>query len=189
MMDTSIRQTLASPRTIRVHVRRSVLLQGALVCFALTIPTLVTLYWLAIPAGLGAWVLALQILVMAASIVSVVQFLRASVSVTETELVEVGFFGPVHRAPISEIGRAIILPFGRYATAKPTMQMFVLDRSGRLVLRMRGEYWTAEDIQLIAEQLVTVPVEHVDTTVTLDELQRTNPRMLYWFERRLQRSR
>jgi hypothetical protein len=31
---------------------------------------------------------------------------------------------------------------------------------------------------------VTVPVEHIENALTLDELQRTNPLMLYWFERR-----
>lgn len=179
--------TLTAAKT--VHVRRSVLWQGLAVSLALAVPTLATLYWLAIPANAFWWVFGAQTLFLACGLLTIVRYFRARVTVVNDELTEVSFFGPTHHTPMSSIGRAIVMSLKRNASMKPTTQMFVLDNNGALVLRMRGEYWTDDDINSIAERLVTVPVEHIQGTVTLDELQRTNPDMLYWFERRPQRSR
>jgi hypothetical protein len=86
--------------------------------------------------------------------------------------------------PVERIARAVLLDLHRTLAAEPRRQLFVLDTDGRVLLRMRGDYWSTESIHSVAEHLVTVPVEHVENALTLEELQRTNPLMLYWFERR-----
>ncbi|SEB88093.1 hypothetical protein SAMN04489806_2023 [Paramicrobacterium humi] len=182
-------ETADASTSMTVHVRRSVLWQGIGVSVALAVPTLVTLYWLAIPAGAFWWVFGAQTLFLVVGIVVLVRYFRARIRVTADTLEEVSFFGATRRTPTETIGRAIVMSLRRNASMPPTMQMFVLDSEGRLVLRMRGEYWSDDDINAIAERLVTVPIEHIQGTVPLDELQRTNPDMLYWFERLPQRSR
>lgn len=178
----------AITQTVTVRVRRRLLSQGALAVCALVLPLLIALYWLTIPAGTWPWVAAAQGVVMVTVALAVIQYFRVSITATPTELIEHGFFGLTTHAPIERIGRAVLLEMHRSASAESQLQMFVLGHNGEVLLRMRGEYWSRSSINRIAAQLVTVPIEHVEHPVTLDEMQRTNPRMLYWFERRPQRS-
>ncbi|MCW4458708.1 hypothetical protein [Microbacterium sp. MPKO10] len=172
-----------------VRVRRSLLWQGLLIVCVIAIPLLLTLYWLAIPAGAGWWVLAAQVLLMIALLVIGIRYAGMRVTVTASELVTVPFLPGSRSFELADVARAIVLQLRRSGGTDPVTQMFVLDDEGALLLRMRGEFWADDAINSIAARLVTAPVEHMQNTVTLDELQRTNPDMLTWFERRPQRSR
>ena len=176
--------TVAPESTITVHVRRRLLGQGLVAVLSLTAPILLVLFWLTIPDGPWPAVVAAAIAVVLLFAYATVQYFRVAVVVTPTLLVERTFFSGTRRIPIDKVARAVLLDLHRTLAAEPRRQLFVLDADGRVLLRMRGDYWSTHSIHEVASHLVTVPVEHVENALTLDELQRTNPLMLYWFERR-----
>jgi hypothetical protein len=176
--------TVATGTSVTVHVRRRLLGQGLVAVVSLTAPILLALFWLTIPDGPWPAVVAAAIAVVVVFGYAVVQYFRVAVVVTPTHLIERTFFGTTRRVPIEHVARAVLLDLHRTLAAEPRRQLFVLDAEGRVLLRMRGDYWSTHSIHEIATHLVTVPVEHVESALTLDELQRTNPLMLYWFERR-----
>lgn len=176
--------TVRTDTSVTVHVRRRLLGQGLGAVVSLTAPILLVLFWLTIPDGPWPAVAAATIAVVVTFGYAVVQYFRVAVVVTPTMLIERTFFAGTRRTPIDTVARAVLLDLHRTLAAEPRRQLFVLDADGRVLLRMRGDYWTTESIHAVASHLVTVPVEHVENALTLDELQRTNPLMLYWFERR-----
>ncbi|GGE98466.1 hypothetical protein [Mycetocola zhadangensis] len=176
--------TATDTTTVTVHVRRSLLAQGIAALLALSIPIMIVLYWLTIPAGTWGWVGGAQAVVLVAVLIAAYRYTRASVTVTPTSVVEVRFFGGENHTKIEDIERVIMLEMHRTMASQSRLQMFVLDSNGRPLLRMRGEYWSRNSINRIAAQLSSAPIEHIDHPVTLDELQTSRPEMLYWFERR-----
>jgi hypothetical protein len=169
---------------VSVRVRQGLLAQGIAALLALSVPVLLVLYWLTIPTGAWVWVAAVQTLVLVAVILGVFRYLRVCVSVTPTHLLERRFFFGTSRVPLDSIARVVMLEMHRTMASQSRLQMFVLDANGRPLMRMRGEYWSRNDINSIASHLAMAPIEHIDHPVTLDELQATRPEMLYWFERR-----
>jgi len=177
--------SMTDDRTVvAVRVRQGLLAQGIAALLALSVPILIVLYWLTIPTGAWVWIAIAQAVIVAAMILGVVRFLRVRVSVTDTHLLERRFFFGTTRVPLEAIHRVVMLEMHRTMASQPRLQMFVLDSSGRPLLRMRGEYWSRNSINRIASHLTMAPIEHIDHPVTLDELQSTRPEMLYWFERR-----
>ena len=47
---------------------------------------------------------------------------------------------------------------------------------------MRGQFWSQADMERVIEEL-DVPVTRPEEPMTLNQLRRTWPRLLYWFER------
>jgi hypothetical protein len=176
--------TVATETSITVHVRRRLLGQGLVAVLSLTAPILLVLFWLTAPNGPWPFVAAATIAVVLLVAYAVVQYFRIAVVVTPTLLVERTFFAGTRRIPVDRIARAVLLDLHRTLAAEPRRQLFVLDADGRVLLRMRGDFWSTHSIHEVASHLVTVPVEHVENALTLDDLQRSNPLMLYWFERR-----
>ena len=169
---------------VSVRVRQGLLAQGIVALLALSVPILIVLYWLTIPTGAWVWVLLAQAVVLAAIAFATVRFLRVRIGVTPTHLIERRFFFGTTRIPLESIARVVMLEMHRTMASQSRLQMFVLDKGGLPLLRMRGEYWSRNSINQIASHLTMAPIEHVDHPVTLDELQSTRPEMLYWFERR-----
>jgi hypothetical protein len=176
--------TVATDSSVTVHVRRRLLGQGLVAVLSLTAPILLVLFWLTLPDGPWLAVVGAAMAVAVVVAYAVVQYFRVSVTVTPTLLLERTFFASTRRIPVETIDRAVLLDLHRTLAAEPRRQLFVLNAEGRVLLRMRGDFWSTLSIHEIASHLVTVPVEHVENALTLDELQRTNPLMLYWFERR-----
>jgi hypothetical protein len=169
---------------VSVRVRQGLLAQGIAALLALSVPVLLVLYWLTIPTGAWVWVALGQVIVIALVGLGVFRYLRVHISVTPTHLLERRFFFGTIRVPLDSISRVVMLEMHRTMASQSRLQMFVLDRNGHPLLRMRGEYWSRKGINSIASHLTMAPIEHIDHPVTLDELQATRPEMLYWFERR-----
>lgn len=177
--------SMTDDRTVAsVRVRQGLLPQGIAALLALSVPILIVLYWLTIPTGAWVWVVVAQIIVFAVMIFATWRFHRVSIGVNDTHVWERRFFFGTTRIPFDAIDRVVMLEMHRTMASQSRLQMFVLDKAGRPLLRMRGEYWTRLSINRIASHLSMAPIEHVDHPVTLDELQTTRPEMLYWFERR-----
>lgn len=177
--------SMTDDRTVvSVRVRQGLLAQGIVALLALSVPILIVLYWLTIPTGAWVWVLLAQAVILAAMVFATVRFLRVRIGVTPTHLIERRFFFGTTRIPLESIARVVMLEMHRTMASQSRLQMFVLDKGGLPLLRMRGEYWSRNSINQVASHLTMAPIEHVDHPVTLDELQSTRPEMLYWFERR-----
>lgn len=172
---------------VSVRVRQGLLAQGIAAVLALSVPVLLALYWLTIPTGQWFWVAVAQAFVVASLIYAIIRYRRVRITVTPTHLIEHRFFWGRTEVPFDDIDRIVMLEMHRTMASQSRLQMFVLGRSGRPLVRMRGEYWSRNGINRIASHLSMAPIEHIDHPVTLDELQVTRPEMLYWFERRPRR--
>ncbi|HEY4268163.1 MAG TPA: hypothetical protein VGM94_08235, partial [Galbitalea sp.] len=60
--------------------------------------------------------------------------------------------------------------------------LFVADAAGHRLLRMRGRYWSARNMEQVARHLGAV-VTRANQSVSTHELHAEWPGLLYWFER------
>jgi hypothetical protein len=79
-------------------------------------------------------------------------------------------------------GTVLLVHLYEGSTLDTQPQLFVTGADGRVLIRMRGQFWALEDMERVAEEL-DVPVTRSAESMTLTELRRTSPELLYWFER------
>jgi hypothetical protein len=127
-------------------------------------------------------VLAVHILIALLTVLFALGYRGASVLVSASGIRERGFFGRTRSTPLDAIGSILLLEIYRDSALDTQMQLFVCDREGRMLLRMRGLFWSRDDMDTVIESL-DVPIEVVDGTFTMADLRRTRPELLYWFER------
>ncbi|NYD68993.1 hypothetical protein [Herbiconiux flava] len=172
-------QTGVSTRVLRP--RAQILAQARIVVAALTLPIFTAMLWYAIPRG--SWprvVIAFGFVVLL--YVAAVLLLRAvSIRVDRDAVIERGFFSH-NRVPVKRIAGAIVLDVYRGPSTETTPQLFLVDTAGELLLRMRGEFWSGDDIERVAAA-VDVPVRRRLDPVTAAALRKEMPELLYWFER------
>lgn len=164
------------------HPARRVFHQGILSVVALTTPVFAVLYWLTI--GQGSWpiVLTLHVLVLVCTLFAALGYFFTVIQVTSNGLRERGFFGHISKIPFESIGSVLTLEAYLDTSLDTQLQLFVCGRDDKLLLRMRGQFWTRDDMERLAS-LLDVPHLTLDHSVTLGELRRTRPELLYWFER------
>ncbi|MFB2555377.1 hypothetical protein [Herbiconiux liangxiaofengii] len=161
--------------------RTQILSQARIVAAALTLPIFAALLWYAIPRGSwGRVVIAFAFVVLVFAVGTAL--LRAvSIRVDRDALVERGFFSR-NRVPRKRIASAVVLDVYRGPSTETTRQLFLVDSMGELLLRMRGEFWSSDDIDYVATA-VDVPVQRRLDPVTANALREEMPDLLYWFER------
>ncbi|UCR87885.1 hypothetical protein [Mycetocola spongiae] len=166
---------------VMIRPRRVLFWRGVLAYVMIAAPIFVVLYWITVPRGTWGWVLLAHLILLAIAVFSGWRFSRTRMWATSEGLTERAFFGRIHFTPLSEINRCIILQLRRSAV-DPTPQLFIVADQDRVVGRLRGEYWAAEDIEKLATAL-GAPIRRLERPISLDELQRNHAGMLYWFER------
>jgi hypothetical protein len=142
--------------------------------------------WLTIPNGTWLPVVVIMLLLMLLLGLSMIAYYRTSIWVGRSHVAERGFFGRMTSVPAGSIDSIMMLDLYQSGTLDTHPQLFVTGADGRVLLRMRGQYWSRSDMESVAEQL-EVPVVHVPEPVTLRELNQARPELLYWFERRFPR--
>lgn len=175
----------AHPTTARSHDLRPqphLLRQGIIACLALTTPVFAVLYWMSVPNGQWPAVLAVHFAIALLTVWFALGYRGASVRVSARGIRERGFFGRTHTTPFDAIGSILLLELYRDSALDTQPQLFVCDRDGRLLLRMRGLFWSRTDMDTVIDTL-DVPIEVADGTFTTADLRRTRPELLYWFER------
>jgi hypothetical protein len=175
----------AFPTTAHAHELRPqphLLRQGITACIALTTPVFAVLYWMSLQNGQWPTVLAVHLAVALLTVLFALGYLGASVRVSASGIRERGFFGRTRTTPIDAVGSILLLEIYRDSALDTQPQLFVCDRDGRLLLRMRGMFWSRSDMDTVIESL-DVPIEVADGTFTTADLRRTRPELLYWFER------
>lgn len=172
---------IATGEVLRPH--RHLFPRGILAIFALTTPIFAVVYWLTIPTTVWPLVVIVHCLVLLASLLALIAFFDTVIKVGRHTVTERGFFGRVRTVHSGDVANIILLDLYESNALDTVPQLFVCDENGGCLLRMRGQFWSRGNMELVVEALdrpVTTPSE----SVTIADLRRTSPRMLYWFERR-----
>lgn len=179
---TDVDRDAKAARVTVLRPHRHLFMRGIVAVFALTTPVFAVLYWLTIPGAGWPYVLIAHLIVIAATVVGVASFLNTTISLGPDGVRERGFFGrTVHVAP-GEAGAVVLVQVYEGSTLDVLPQLFVASEQGRLLIRMRGQFWSQADMERVAEEL-DVPVTRPEEPMTLNQLRRAWPRLLYWFER------
>lgn len=179
---TGVHRDAGSAREVVLRPHRHLFLRGIIAILALTTPVFAVLYWLTIPGGGWPFVLLAHLIVIAATVVGVASFLNTTIVLGPSGVRERGFFGRTVRVAPGEPGAVIMVKVYEGSTLDVLPQLFVASAEGRLLIRMRGQFWSAEDMERVAEEL-DVPVTRPVEPMTPSQLRQTWPRLLYWFER------
>jgi hypothetical protein len=168
---------------ITLRPRRSLGWSFGLPVAALALPLLAAELWVLDPSGswpVVAWTAALIAVV---SIAAWIAYRRTQVSISRYGIVERGFFGATTTVAARDIDGVLRLPLYRPHSLETSRELFVVCRDGRGRFRMRGKFWDQRSMDLVA---ATLGVEESLRTepVTLAELRSSDPKLLYWFERR-----
>lgn len=153
---------------------------GVLALFA---PIFAVLYWLMIPAGTWLWVASAQLVTTLVCLAALLGAYRAYVRVDASGLSERGILGHVRGVSVSEVASVILVDLYGSDALDTQPQLFVVGHEGELLMRMRGQFWTREAMDTVADEL-GAPVVRVPEPLTLLDLNRWKPGLLYWFERR-----
>lgn len=165
----------------RVTPRRSLLRTGIIACFAGGVPLFGVLYWLALDQG--NWVRVL-IVHLAVSVIALVLGLRWRAGFVEVAdgVITKQSFATRSQVNCSDIVSVVIAQtYVGHADSQP--QLLAFDRDGQRAFRMRGIYWSRDDMVLIAEA-IGAPVLFEPDPMTTAEFYATYPGVAYWYEGR-----
>lgn len=157
--------------------------QGLIACIAFLTPVFVVLYWITVPSG--PWRVVVGVQAVATAIVSLAAYayFGTAIWVAPGEISERGFFGRRTRFERESIGSVILTHTYSGPDLTPIPQLFVCGHDGKQLVRMRGQFWSRESMDAVVSAL-GVPVTINDDPVSLADLRRDSPNLLYWFERR-----
>jgi len=167
-------------RVLRPH--RHLLTHGVLAALALTTPVFAVLYWLTIPNGGWAVVLIVHLALVLVLVLLIAGFLGTAIQVSPARVRERGFLGRVRLTSRDQVGSILLIEVYRDNALDTQPNLFVCGTDGELLVRMRGQYWSRDDMELVAETL-DLPITTTARSLTLGELRRARPDLLYWFER------
>ncbi|TFC44083.1 hypothetical protein [Cryobacterium shii] len=171
---------------MRTHALRPygrVLLQSGLSVLALVAPVSAVLFWLTIPTGTWQPIAAAQGVLVGLCALAYLGYSRTVIRVDGEGISERGFLGRVTNFDTDEIGSVVLLDLYQSGALDTHPQLFVTGTDGRLLLRMRGQFYSPGAMETVVDQLAA-PVVRVPEPMTLQDLNRVRPELLYWFERR-----
>jgi len=160
----------------------SVIWQGLVATIAFLTPVFAVLYFMTAPHGPWPVVAATQAVATVLGSIAVFSFTAAAIWISPGVVAEREFFGKRTRFETADIGAVVLTHTFSPHGADPVPQLFLLDHKGNLLVRMRGRFWTRESMRLViaaTEVAATIRAE----PVSISELRREHPRMLYYFER------
>ena len=172
-----------TPTGVRLRPHRHLFRQALFAVLAFMTPVLVVMYALTVPDGPWEAVLATHILITLLVALAFVLYYRVGIWVDSTSITEVGFFGRTTRVEASEISSVFLAEVFEASGTSTLPQLFVRDLKGAQVIRMRGQFWSRESMELVLATL-EVPSHERDDSVSTRELGDEYPGLLYWFERR-----
>lgn len=171
-----------SRATVVIRPRVQIIRQTRLAAAALILPVFAAMLWFAIPRGTWLRVAIAFAFVLALYLAGAALLRGVSIRLGPDGLVERGFFRRQNRIPAKRIAAAVVIDVYRGVTAETNRQLFLVDTTGELLVRMRGEFWTNEAIETVAAAY-GVPVRRAVDPVTTVRLRNDHPELLFWFER------
>lgn len=162
--------------------RSSLISQGLLASVVFLTPVFVVLYFMTIPDG--PWIVVLITQAVASLVVTygAATYFWSSIWVSPGRIAERGFFARLNRFETTDIGSILLAETYSGPDLTTIPQLFVCDHDGKTLVRMRGQFWSRESMEAVIEAL-QVPVTHSEEPVSISELRRDFPQLLYWFER------
>jgi len=170
-------------RVITLRPRRSLGWSYSIAAAALVLPLLAVELWVLDPTGSWPVVAATAAIVFVLMCLGWVAYRRTRVSISRQGIVERGFFGATTVVAARDVAKVLRIQLYRPNSLETTEELFVVCRGGRGRFRMRGRFWDAASMDLVARTLDVEEVTRPDP-VTLAELRESDPGLLYWFERR-----
>jgi hypothetical protein len=183
---SSIRSTAVRGDGLRVFTlrpRRTLGWSIGLPVAALALPLLAAELWLIDPLGAWPFVAATGVATAVLLVVAWVAYQRTQASVSTYGVVERGFFGGTYTVASRDVAGVLRVKLYRGNSLDTSDELFVVSRTGRGVFRMRGRFWNTATMDRVAGILGAEETVRPEP-VTLAELRRTDPELLYWFERR-----
>ena len=171
----------ATVTTVRVRPRRSLMTTAFVSVVLAMIPVFGVLYWFAVQHGSWALVFVVHLAVTIVCLATLGRQLTVFTAVTDTELIGRGIFSPMLRVPLSSIASVLIVPTYIGQSPDPVLQLLVRDAAGARLFRMRGTYWTPDDLKAVANALPVAPT-FVQEPMGINEFYRTYPGSAYWFQ-------
>lgn len=171
-----------SAQRVKLRPLATIFSQGIIAVVAFMTPVFIVLYVMTLPSGPWKAVLVTQIIATLAVVLGTVSYFRLAIWVDRTSITEVGFFGRTKRVEAADIGSVFVAEVFEASGTKTLPQLFVRDKQGRQLIRMRGQFWSKESMDRVLATL-EVPRLARDDSVSLRELRDEYPGLLYWFER------
>ncbi|MDQ2661523.1 MAG: hypothetical protein M3Y46_12045 [Actinomycetota bacterium] len=166
---------------ITLRPRRALGLSVGLPFIALVAPLLATGIWLLDPRGMWPLV-AVGLIAVALTVIAWLAYQHAHASISSYGIVERGFFGGTSTVAARDIAGVLRLQVYRGSSLETSHELFVVSRTGRGIFRMRGRFWSTATMDRVARILGTEETIRPEP-VTLAELRKSDPKLLYWFER------
>ena len=169
--------------TIRVAARGSVLRNTIYAAVAAGIPLFGVLYWLSIAQGNWLRVLVVQAIYIGLFALIAVRHFGAYVEVTSTTVTTQALFvrSTLNRA---DVASSYLVDTHTSNSAELLPQLLVLDAKGGRLMRMRGTFWSRDDMLRIAEA-IGAPLTVETQPMTLKEFYALRPGTAYWYEGKL----
>lgn len=186
--DSSVGATSAGDRGLRVltlRPRPTLARSIGLPVLALAVPLFGTVVWVLRPLGPTALAAAVAgaLLFLGLAALTWHRYRHTQIRVSRQGLIERGFFGRVQHVPREDVAGVLRLDTYRGDTLETVPQLFVVDRAGRCLVRMRGTFWDDAAMDAVAAMLEVGQAVR-NEPVTLAELRASDPGLLYWFEGR-----
>jgi hypothetical protein len=171
----------ATVTQLRVRPRRSLVTTAFVSIVLAMIPVFGVLYWFAIQHGSWGLVFVVHLAVTIGCLATLWRQLTVYTAVTETDLVGRGIFSPLVRIPLATVASVVVVRTYVGQSPDPVSQLLVRDAGGARLFRMRGNYWTPEDLTAVAKALPVTPT-FVEEPISIREFYRTYPGSAYWFQ-------
>ncbi|CAN5130282.1 hypothetical protein BH11ACT4_BH11ACT4_21520 [soil metagenome] len=169
--------------THRLRPQGALFRQGLVACTIFLTPVFAVLYVLTIPNG--AWRLVVFVHISSLVVIGIATalFFSAGIQVDSNGLRERGYFGRVTYVPVADIGEVMLADTFTGRAEEATPQLFVCDKQGKQLVRMRGQFWSRDSMNVV---IAVLGVHHttLDEAMSHEELRDAYPGLLYWFERR-----
>jgi hypothetical protein len=172
-----------SPRP-RLLLPRSLLNRAIIATLAFIGPVFGVLYVILLPDGHWLVVVVSHIAAIALAAAGAAGYFRSAIWVgSDSSLItERGFFGRLSTFDKADAESILFAEVYTSDGSESRPQLVVLGTSNRRLLRMRGQYWTRADMNVIVAVL-DVPVHSLLEPVSMSELRSDFPHALYVLER------
>ncbi|GAB3119406.1 YdbT family protein [Glaciibacter psychrotolerans] len=151
---------------------------------ALLVPIFGVIYWLTIPDGPWVAVTVAMLTIVLGVTLGLTAFRRTEIRIQDDQLSERGFLGRTTQTPLAAIDCIQLIDIYRPNTLDVLPHLFVTGPNGRMILRMRGQFWSRSEMESVIDR-IGIPLSPAGEPLTLAEVHHTHPELLYWFERPL----
>jgi hypothetical protein len=156
--------------------------QGLVSLSAFVLPVVAVLLTLTVPDGPWPLVVAMWGLASILFAIASWAFFVVGVWVGEDGIAERGFFGRLNYFRRDEIARIMLARTFHSNGAATLPQLFLVDGDDNMLVRLRGQFWSFENMQVVSDTL-DLPMQELSAT-EIREIHEEYPNLVYWFERR-----